>query len=98
MFAAVLREHGFSDAKRGQQFHGGPDSADVVGLPGHHVEVKFTDKLRIQDAMAQAVCDSGPGEMPLVAFKQTGEPWLAITPMDDYLLLVRELIALRNSN
>ena len=33
--ASKLREYGY-DARRGVQFHGGPDSPDVVGLPGIH--------------------------------------------------------------
>jgi hypothetical protein len=31
-------------ARRGQQFCGGPESPDVVGLPGVHVEVKRAEK------------------------------------------------------
>ena len=94
MFAAVLREHGW-DARRGQQFSGSPDSPDVLGLPGHHIEVKFTEKLRIYDAVKQSTKDASLLEIPLVAFKSNGRPWLAILDMEDYLLLVRERDNLR---
>ena len=43
MAAAKFREHGF-DARRGVQYSGGPDSPDVVGPEGLHIEVKFTEK------------------------------------------------------
>ena len=38
--AELLREHGFTEAKRGVQYQGSPDSPDCIGLPGFHVEVK----------------------------------------------------------
>lgn len=94
MFAAVLKEHGW-DARRGQQFSGSPDSPDVLGLPGHHVEVKFTEKLSIRDAVVQCTKDAGLLEVPLVAFKAKGRRWLAILDMQDYLIMVRELEQLR---
>ena len=93
--SAFLREHGFSEARRGQQFKGSPDSPDVVGLPGHHVECKRVETLRLHTALAQAQKDAGPSDTPLVAFKANHKPWVAILHLDDYLLMVRELEYLR---
>ena len=56
MAAAKFREHGF-DARRGVQYSGGPDSPDVVGPEGLHIEVKFTERLRLWDALAQSKRD-----------------------------------------
>ena len=42
--AAVLREHGF-ECRRGQQFCGANGDADVVGLPGIHIECKRVESL-----------------------------------------------------
>ncbi len=97
--SAFLREHGF-DARRGQQFKGSPDSPDVVGLPGHHVECKRVEALSLYDAYTQACRDAAATEIPLVAHRKNGKPhhplpWLAILSLDDYLLMVRELEALR---
>lgn len=93
--AKFFREHGFSDARRGQQYQGSADSPDVVGLPGHHVECKRVEALSLYAAYDQAVRDSGPGDVPLVAHRKDGtphhpKPWLAILSLEDYLLLVRE--------
>lgn len=55
-----LRALGCTEARRGQQFAGGPDSPDVVGgFPGTHVEVKRVEALNIENAMRQAEHDAG---------------------------------------
>ena len=46
-FAALCRDEGYEDTKRGQQFQGGADSPDVKGLPGIHIEVKRVERLNI---------------------------------------------------
>ena len=98
--AAVLREHGFDDARRGQQYSGGGDSPDVVGVPKVHLECKRVEALALYPAYFQACRDAAPGNVPVVAHRKNGTakhplPWLAILSLDDYLLMVRELIAAR---
>jgi len=58
-FAALLTENGYH-ARRGQQFCGGTDSADVMSpaLPWLHVEVKRVQNLNLTDACAQAERDA----------------------------------------
>ena len=91
--AAILRAHGF-DAKRGQQHRGGKDSPDVVGLPGVHIEVKYTQAFRLWDALAQAEEDScGSNDVPLVVHRKavkTGDkalPWVAVMKLEDFLAM-----------
>jgi hypothetical protein len=55
--------------RRGQQFAGGPDSPDVVGLPGFHIEAKHVNRLNLREAMEQAVRDSGGRSIPVVIHK-----------------------------
>jgi hypothetical protein len=98
--SAFLREHGFGSARRGVQYAGGADSPDVVGVPGVHLECKRVEALSLYDAYAQACRDAAPENTPVVAHRRNGKPhhplpWLAILSLDDYLLLVRELDALR---
>ncbi len=100
--SAVLREQGF-EARRGQQFKGSPESPDVIGLPGHHIECKRVEALSLYDALAQAQADAGPNDIPLVCHRRNGKPhhplpWVAILHLDDYLLMVRELIKWRELN
>lgn len=85
--AALLKSHGF-DARRGQQFNGSDGSADVVGLPGFHVEVKRTEALRIYEAMGQAEDDARDGETPLVLHRRNRKEWLAILKADDFLEMI----------
>lgn len=86
-FSAFLRENGI-EARRGQQFHGGAGSPDVVtSLPGVHFEVKRVEAIRIYAAMEQAMLD-GVGKMPVVAHRKNRGEWLAILRMDDLLKLL----------
>lgn len=87
--AGILRGYGF-DAKRGVQYHGGPDSPDVTGLPGVHIEVKRTEKLSLYDALAQSRADSGPEEMPVVIHRRNDCEWVVIQPLPDWIELYKE--------
>lgn len=83
--AAYLRDHGI-DARRGQQYHGGPDSPDVVAerLP-FHLEVKRCERLSLYPAVDQAAADAGDGVPPLVCHRRNGKDWLAVLRLDDLL-------------
>lgn len=65
--AAELGELLGVEARRGVQFHGGPDSPDVV-LPGVnlHVECKRVERLKLWDAIDQANADAPQGAVPCV--------------------------------
>jgi Holliday junction resolvase len=47
-FAHLCQTFGFQ-ARRGQQYRGGPDSPDVVGLPFLHVEVKRRERVDLYE-------------------------------------------------
>ena len=83
--AAILREHGYRDAHRGRQYSGGPDSPDVVGIPGIHLEVKRVEKLSLGPAMAQSVGDAAVGEIPAVVHRKSREPWYITLSFEDFL-------------
>lgn len=82
--AAYLREHGY-DARRGQQFKGGADSPDVVGVPGLHIECKRVETLRLYPALAQATKDGAEGVTPIVAHRTSRQEWVAILSLSDFL-------------
>ena len=67
--AAILRARGYLDARRGQQFAGGGDSPDVIGIPGVHLELKRTERFALYDAVNQARRDSGGRSVPVVAHR-----------------------------
>lgn len=88
--AAALRAQGF-EARRGQQYSGSETSADVVGLPGIHIECKRVEKLNIYDAIEQAQRDAGEGgELPAVFHRRNRKPWLVTMSMDDWFRLYRK--------
>ena len=95
LVAYLKEEHGYAEARRGQQFKGGTDSPDVVGVPGLHFECKRVEALSVYAAFAQACRDSGPASIPVVAHRRNGKPWLAILGLDAFMLIWRELELLR---
>ena len=82
--AKILREHGI-DARRGQQFCGKNGDADVIGIPGVHIECKRVERLNIHDAMKQSIHDARPGELPIVAHRKNKEQWLVTMRLEDWL-------------
>ncbi len=82
--AAKLREYGYN-CRRGQQYSGANGDADVVGLPGVHIEVKRVEKLNLYDAIAQAVRDAKDGETPAVFHRKNNKGWLVTLRMDDFM-------------
>lgn len=96
-FAEVLRDAGFIDARRGQQFSGSPDSPDVVcaALPGVHFEVKRTQAGNPYVWLAQAIADAGDLKTPVVAHRRNRKDWIAVMRMSDLLplLMARRRVA-----
>jgi len=62
-WAKLCRKYGI-EARSGREI-------DCV-LPGCHVEVKYREKVNVDDALDQAVCDRG-SKIPLVAFREKYE-------------------------
>ena len=87
--ARYLREHGFAEARRGQQFKGGADSPDVVGLTGFHIEVKRVERLDLNAAMEQSIRDSAHGEKPLVVHRRNNDYWKVTMRLDDFMEVIR---------
>ncbi len=77
-------------ARRGQQFRGGLEQPDVITNLPCHFEVKRTSRLRLYEAVEQAVRDGG--DKAVVAHRANHKPWLAILPMDVFLNLLADRI------
>lgn len=84
--AHLLKEYGY-DARRGQQFAGINGDADVVGLPGIHLEVKRVEKLNIENAVDQSVRDAREGEKPAVLHRKNRRKWLVTMPFNEWIEL-----------
>lgn len=87
--AKALRSYGF-ETRRGQQYCGFNGDADVVGLPGVHIECKRVERLNLEDAMAQSRADARPGEIPVVMHRKNNCKWLVTLSIDDFMTLYKE--------
>lgn len=89
----VLNSYGY-DTRRGQQFSGANGDADVVGLPGVHIECKRCQQLRMEqwieqsraDARAEAV-RAGKYIIPTVMHRKNHGEWLVTMRLDDWQMI-----------
>lgn len=88
-FASLCRSYGYQ-ARRGQQYAGANGDADVVGLPGIHVEVKRVERLDLLGAMSQSKAEAKEDELPIVAHRRNNAGWLITMAAEDWFLLYRE--------
>ena len=87
--ARLLRQYGYH-CRRGQQYSGASGDADVVGLPGIHIECKRVERLDLYGAMAQAKGDARDGELPAVFHRKNNHQWLVTMPLDNWLRLYQD--------
>lgn len=86
--AKLLKKHGY-DARRGQQFSGANGDADVVGLPGIHIEVKRVEKLNIDNALDQAIRDKRAAEIPIVLHRKNRSVWKVTMRFEDWIAMYK---------
>ena len=84
-----LKEYGY-DCKRSVQYCGTNGDADVIGLPGIHIECKRVERLNIDDAMLQAIRDRREGEYPTVFHRKNNGKWMVTMLLDDWQEIYRE--------
>ena len=88
--ANILKPYGF-DCRRSQQYCGYADGslADVIGLPGIHVEVKRVERINIDVCMEQAIRDCKDGEIPTVWHRRNRKPWYVTMRLEDWIELYK---------
>lgn len=89
--ANYFKDYGY-DTRRSAQFCGNTgEAADVVGLPGIHIECKAQERMCLYDWMDQAKRDSSKnGRKPCVIHKQNNKDKLVTMLLDDWIELYRE--------
>lgn len=88
--ANYLKEYGV-EARRGQQFHGGGDSPDVVAdtiFSDLHIECKRVEAGNLYSWLEQAKRDTKPGKRPVVVHRRNAREWVAILTLDDLIQLL----------
>ena len=89
--AKKLNEYGFN-TRRSVQYNGKADDgkADLVNLPGIHIECKRVERLNVSEAMTQAINDANGGDLPTVFHRKNREPWLVTMRLDDWMELYNQ--------
>lgn len=88
--ASKFREYGY-DARRTAQYCGNTgEAADVVGLPGLHIEAKHQETMRLYDWMDQAKRDAKGKNLPAVFHKKNNAPILVTMELEDFMVIYRE--------
>jgi Holliday junction resolvase len=78
-FRDLVRRHGF-DADRDGRL-----AADLRhDVPGVHFEVKRCETITLGKWLRQAEAECGD-DVPVVAFRQSNQPWRVVVPADEYL-------------
>ena len=87
--AKELKHYGY-DTRRGQQYSGANGDADVIGLPGIHIECKRVERLNIQNAVSQAINDAKEDELPAVFHRKDHGKWLVTMELKSWIKIYRE--------
>ena len=91
--AKILQTAGFP-ARRTVQYNGrSGTAADVVGIPGLHIEVKLVEKESIRAWYRQAQRDahaSPENEMPVIVHRKSREPWLVTMSLEDFIKIIKQ--------
>lgn len=85
-----LREQGY-EARRTAQYCGNTgEAADVVGLPGIHIECKRVERINLREALEQARRDAPEGKIPVVFQRGNHQPWVVCLDAGDFMEIYRE--------
>lgn len=93
----ILKTYGY-DTHRGQQYSGINGDADVIGVPGIHIECKRVEAFRDEVSLQQAERDARKGEIPIVHYRRSREKWKVCMRMDLFYLMWSELTDLQKHN
>ena len=88
--ASILKKDYGYDCRRGQQYCGANGDADVIGLPGLHIEAKHQEKMQLYDWINQAKRDAKDGLLPVVFHKKNNYEILTSMPLDVFMTIYRE--------
>lgn len=84
--AGILRARGYKAHRTAQYCGYTGDAADVIGLPGIHIECKHVEQMRLYDWMQQSIRDaSGTGEVPVVFHRKNHADSLVTMRLSDWL-------------
>ena len=89
--SSIFRDYGYK-ARRTAQYCGNTgEAADVIGLPGIHIEAKHQETMRLYEWIAQAKRDAaGSGKIPAVFHKKNNAEILVTMELENFMDIYRE--------
>lgn len=90
--AFILRNNYGYNTRRAQQYCGMNGDADIVGLPGIHIECKRVERLDLDAAMSQSISDAREGEIPAVFHRKNHADWRVTLGLDDFMTIYNEWV------
>jgi len=84
----LIAAAGFHGARMGRNGYSAEDVDHSV--PNVHFEVKRTEKIHLPAWLRQAEDCAEEGETPIVAFRQSHQPWRAVVPLEWLLELLAD--------
>lgn len=86
----VLNSYGYETQRTAQHSGKNGGEADLVGLPGIHIECKHQEQMRLYDWIEQAKRDAcaKPGyDLPCVFHRKNKAEWLVSMPLDAFQVM-----------
>jgi len=86
--ANLFKEKGFTASRSAQCMGKTGQAADVIGVPGIHIECKHVEKMSLYEWMAQAIRDTeaeSKGNLPVVIHKQNRKDILVSMRYEDFI-------------
>lgn len=65
------------------------DSGDDIQVQKYRIEAKRRETLALPAWCRQIEEHCAPGEVPVVAYRQNGQPWRIVMKLEDFLPLLR---------
>lgn len=97
---ALARGLGFDGAKRTAPMQAGGygiDFADVGGVPGLAIESKRYKRVPVNRLAPDALKPRADGLIPVLAYRDDGQPWRAVVDAQFFLALWKEVNDLRGA-
>lgn len=96
--AQILRGFGYETRRTAQYCGNTGDAADVIGLPGIHIEAKHCERMQLYDWMDQAIRDAAKsGKIPAVFHRKNNAKILVTMTLDDWMKIYTEWEAAGNA-
>lgn len=85
--AGILRSRGHDARRTGQaqSQNEAPDADVTCSLEGHHIESKRQERIEIEKWCKQAEDDAADGDVPVVVWRRSRQPWRVTLALDAYL-------------